>query len=68
MNTNINLKKANSYRSKQDKLRNKALTSGVNLIAPETTFLSNDTVFGRNIDDVTTGFLIVEDLCCFATN
>tara|TARA_B110000971_G_C19912324_1_gene455133 strand:- start:217 stop:864 length:648 start_codon:yes stop_codon:yes gene_type:complete len=49
MNTNINLKKANSYRSKQDKLRNKALTSGVNLIAPETTFLSNDTVFGRNI-------------------
>ena len=49
MNTNINLKKANSYRLKQDKLRNKAMSKGVNLIAPETIFLSSDTIFGKNI-------------------
>ena len=49
MNTNINLKKANAYRIKQEILRNKALSKGVNLIAPETIFLSNDTVFGRNV-------------------
>tara|TARA_Y100000816_G_C25880923_1_gene459638 strand:- start:43 stop:687 length:645 start_codon:yes stop_codon:yes gene_type:complete len=49
MNTNIKLKKANAYRIKQEILRNKALSKGVNLIAPETIFLSNDTVFGRNV-------------------
>jgi len=49
MNTNINLKKANAYRIKQGKLRNKALSKGVNLIAPETIFLSNDTTFGKNV-------------------
>ena len=49
MRTNIKLKKANSYRLSQVKLRNKALKKGVNLIAPETIFLSNDTVFGKNV-------------------
>ena len=49
MNTNIKLKKANAYRIKQEKLRNKALSKGVNLIAPETIFLSNDTSFGKNV-------------------
>ena len=49
MNTNIKLKKANAYRLKQEKLRNKALSKGVNLIAPETIFLSQDTTFGKNV-------------------
>ena len=49
MNTNIKLKKANAYRLSQEKLRNKALSKGVNLIAPETIFLSNDTIFGKNV-------------------
>ena len=49
MNTNIKLKKANAYRITQEKLRNKALSKGVNLIAPETIFLSNDTIFGKNV-------------------
>ena len=49
MNTNIKLKKAEAYRLTQEKLRNKALSKGVNLIAPETIFLSNDTTFGKNV-------------------
>ena len=49
MNTNIKLKKANAYRLTQEKLRNKALSKGVNLIAPETIFLSQDTTFGKNV-------------------
>jgi len=49
MNTNIKLKKANAYRITQEKLRNKALSKGVNLIARETIFLSNDTTFGKNV-------------------
>ena len=49
MNTNIKLKKANAYRLTQEKLRNKALSKGVNLIAPETIFLSKDTIFGKNV-------------------
>ncbi len=49
MNTNIKLKKIKSYRVSQDKLRNKALLKGVNLIAPETIFLSSDTFFGKNV-------------------
>ena len=49
MNTNIKLKKVNAYRHSQEKLRNKALSKGVNLIAPETIFLSNDTIFGKNV-------------------
>ena len=49
MNKNIKLKKANTYRLVQENLRNRALANGVNLIAPETIFLSNDTKFGKNI-------------------
>ena len=49
MNTNNKLKKVNSYRLSQEILRNKALRKGVNLIAPETIFLSKDTVFGKNV-------------------
>ena len=49
MNTNNKLKKVNAYRLSQEKLRNKALLNGVNLIAPETIFLSKDTIFGKNI-------------------
>jgi len=49
MNTNIKLKKIKAYRLSQEKLRNKALSKGVNLIAPETIFLSHDTTFGKNV-------------------
>ena len=48
MKTNTKLKKAIKLRSDQDKLRIKALNKGVELIAPETIFLSPDTIFGRN--------------------
>ena len=43
------LNKSNSYRLSQEILRNKALKNGVNLIAPETIFLSKDTIFGKNV-------------------
>jgi len=49
MKTNNKLNKANSYRLSQELLRNKALSKGVNLIAPETIFLSQDTSFGKNV-------------------
>ena len=49
MNTNLQLKKAIKQRSEQDKLRIKALNKGVELIAPETIFLSKDTTFGKNV-------------------
>ena len=49
MNTNNKLNKAKTYRLSQDLLRNKALKKGVNLIAPETIFLSEDTSFGKNV-------------------
>ena len=49
MKTNNKLNKANAYRLSQELLRNKALEKGVNLIAPETIFLSNDTSFGKNV-------------------
>ena len=49
MNTNNKLNKANTYRLSQEVLRNKALKNGVNLIAPETIFLSKDTFFGKNV-------------------
>jgi bifunctional UDP-N-acetylglucosamine pyrophosphorylase/glucosamine-1-phosphate N-acetyltransferase len=49
MKTNNKLNKANAYRLSQEILRNKALLKGVNLIAPETIFLSNDTTFGKNV-------------------
>ena len=44
MKRNNKLDKANAYRLSQEILRNKALTKGVNLIAPETIFLSKDTL------------------------
>ena len=49
MKRNNKLNKANAYRLSQEVLRNKALAKGVNLIAPETTFLSKDTLFGKNV-------------------
>ena len=49
MNTNNKLNKANAYRLSQELLRNKALKKGVNLVAPETIFLSKDTLFGKNV-------------------
>ena len=49
MKTINKLNKANSYRLSQELLRNKALSKGVNLIAPETIFLSQDTSFGKNV-------------------
>ena len=49
MKTNNKLNKANSYILSQELLRNKALSKGVNLIAPETIFLSQDTSFGKNV-------------------
>ncbi len=49
MKRNNKLNKANSYRLLQELLRNKALAKGVNLIAPETIFLSKDTLFGKNV-------------------
>ena len=49
MNTNNKLKKAYAYRAVQEKLRNKALSKGVNLIAPESIYLSKDTIFGKNV-------------------
>ena len=49
MKTNSKLNKIESYRLKQDLLRKKAIKLGVNLIAPETIFLSNDTKFGKNV-------------------
>ena len=49
MNTNLKLKKAIKLRSDQDKLRIKALNKGVELVAPETIFLSKDTIFGKNV-------------------
>ena len=49
MKTNLKLKKAIKLRSEQDNLRIKALNQGVELIAPETIFLSKDTTFGKNV-------------------
>ena len=49
MKRNNKLNKANAYRLSQEILRNKALSNGVNLIAPETIFLSKDTSFGKNV-------------------
>ena len=49
MKLNNKLSKAKKYKSEQDKLRNNALNKGVNLVAPETIFLSKDIKFGKNI-------------------
>ncbi len=47
--TNSKFKKIYAYKANQERLRKKAIKSGVNLIAPETIFLSNDTKFGKNV-------------------
>ena len=49
MKTNSKFKKIQAYRANQERLRKKAIKSGVNLIAPETIFLSKDTKFGKNV-------------------
>ena len=49
MKLNNKLNKAKKYKSEQDKLRKSALNKGVNLVAPETIFLSKDIKFGKNI-------------------
>ena len=49
MKLNNKLKKANTFKVSQEALRNKALSNGVNLVAPETVFLSKDTIFGKNV-------------------
>ena len=49
MKQNNKLYKAKKYKLEQEKLRNKALSKGINLIAPDTIFLSKDTKFGKNI-------------------
>ena len=49
MKTNSKLKKINAYKVIQESLRKKAIKQGVNLIAPETIFLSIDTKFGKNV-------------------
>ena len=49
MKTNFKFKKTRKYKASQEKLRSRALAKGVNLIAPETIFLSNDTKFGKEV-------------------
>ena len=49
MKTNIKLIKSNKNKLNQDNLRNKAIIKGVNLLLPETVYLSKDTKFGKNI-------------------
>ena len=49
MKTNSKFKKIQAYEASQESLRKKAIKSGVNLIAPETIFLSRDTKFGKNV-------------------
>ena len=49
MKTNSKFKKIQAYKANQESLRKKAIKAGVNLIAPETIFLSNDTKFGKNV-------------------
>ena len=49
MKKNLKFKKVIKLRSEQDNLRVKALKKGVDLISPETIFLSKDTTFGKNV-------------------
>ena len=49
MKTNTKFKKAKNFKINQQKFRDKALRNGVELIAPETIFLSKDTKFGKNV-------------------
>jgi len=49
MKLNNKTNKAKKYKTDQEKLRNNVLSKGVNLIAPDTIFLSKDTKFGKNV-------------------
>ena len=49
MKQNNKLSKAKKHKLEQDKFRNRALNKGINLIAPDTIFLSKDTSFGKNV-------------------
>ena len=49
MKQNNKSNKVKKYKLDQEKLRNQALSKGVNLTAPETIFLSKDTKFGKNV-------------------
>ena len=49
MKTNSKFKKIKDQMNIQVSLRKKAIKSGVNLVAPETIFLSKDTKFGKNV-------------------
>ena len=49
MKLNNKINKAKKYKLDQEKLRNNVLSKGVNLIAPDTIFLSKDTKFGKNV-------------------
>ena len=49
MKTNSKFKKIKDQMNMQVSLRKKAIKSGVNLVAPETIFLSKDTKFGKNV-------------------
>ena len=49
MKTNSKFKKIRAQMNMQVSLRTKAIKSGVNLVAPETIFLSKDTKFGKNV-------------------
>ena len=49
MKTNIKFKKIYKTRLNQERLRNKAINRGVNILAPETIFLCEDTHFGKNV-------------------
>ena len=48
MKTNSKFKKIKAYKANQGRCE-KAIKRGVNLIAPETIFLSKDTKFGKNV-------------------
>ena len=49
MKLNNKINKSKKYKLDQEKFRNDALRKGVNLIAPDTIFLSEDTSFGKNV-------------------
>ena len=49
MKTNSKFKKIKSFKINQERLRKSAINLGVNLIAPDTIFLSEDTKFGKKV-------------------
>ena len=49
MKTNSKFKKIKSFKINQERLRKRAINLGVNLIAPDTIFLSEDTKFGKKV-------------------